>query len=307
MDRLPTLLAASLVLVAVGSASADPPLDDDLEELDTRLAAHPEDIDALVSRSELLVIAGRGQDALVDLRVAASLAPDDRRVVLQRASVLHQMGEDERALAELDASIARWRTADALGMRARILLALDRIDDAIRAYDDALDVGPDVDLFLERGRLLEQAGRLDEAALGYHVGLQATGSIALRLAAIELDLRAGHAARALATIDEAAQDGPRWLLLRARALDGLGRAADARQVRAAALLQIDQRLARRPTIALQVDRGEALLALGRIDEARAAAARALSLSAGYLPARDLDLRVRRAARQAASAPQGGAR
>jgi tetratricopeptide (TPR) repeat protein len=85
----------------------------------------------------------------------------------------------------------------------------------------------------------------------------------------------------------------RGLLLRARALDALGRDRDARSARLEALAELDARIARRASPALRVDRGEALLGLGRAPEALAEANTALARLPDFEPARSLADRARR--------------
>nr|MDQ3034144.1 hypothetical protein [Myxococcota bacterium] len=214
----PFLLAATLV---PAGASADRPLTEDLEEVGERIRLAPGEISLLIERSDLFLQEARPEDALVDLHVAAALAPDDPRIGAQRAVVLHAMSRHDEALAEIDAALARVHAPSFpdLALRARILSALGRPEDAIDEYGAALALRDDVELYLERGRLLERLGRADEAAHGYDEGMRALGgAVILRVAAIELDLRTAHADRALARIDEVLARAParaRWLLLRA--------------------------------------------------------------------------------------------
>lgn len=279
---------------------ADPPLTEDLEEVGERILLAPGDIALLIERSELYIQEARPEEALVDLRVAAAIAPGHPRISAQRAVVLHSMGRDDEALAEIEVAIATGsaQLAADLALRARILATLGRDEDAIAEYDASLAIHEDVELYLERGRLLERAGRLDEAARGYTEGLRALGgAVILRVAAIELDLRTSRADRALARIDEVLARVPapaRWLLLRARALEGLGRSAEAHDARRAALADVDRRLVRRPSAALRVMRGQALLALGRANEALEESQRAHALAPTLGDALDLELSARRA-------------
>lgn len=294
------VLAVACALAVPAIASADPPVRDDVRALSAHLDAHPSDVPALIERSELYRREARYELALQDLRVAAALSPDEPRVHAQRAVVLHAMGREEQALAELDAYL---ETEPAPGpaliaLRARILVAMDRPEEALADYDAALALRDEVDLYFERGRLLEQLGRARDAAQSYAAGLRATGGAAvLRVELIELELRAGHPERALPPIDEVLARAParaRWLLLRARALDALGRGPEALTAREEALAETEARLARRPTPALHVMHGEVLLALGRARDARVAAERALALLPRYGDALELELRARRA-------------
>lgn len=303
------ILHAALVLLALapaGRALGDPPVRDDLRAIDARIRRDPTDVGALVARSELFLRDGRPGEALADLRLAAAMSPGDPRIALQRAVVFEALDRPDEALAELEAYLeaARAPSADALALRARVLVQLDRPEDAVLEYDASLALRADVDLYLERGRILTALGRLEEAARGYAEGLVATGGAAsLRVVAIELHLRIGRAELALRWIDEVLARAParaRWLLLRARALEALGREGEARAARDEALAEIDGRLRRRPTPALRVERGEALLALGRARDALGEAIRARAIAPRLGAAIELELRARRAT-------EGGAR
>lgn len=297
----PRRLALALALSCLGAAaiaSADPPVRDDLLALDLHLRDHPEDIGALIARSDLRRRSGEPDEALLDLRVAEALAPGDARIGAQRALVLHAIGRDDEALSELDGVAARSPAPSfaALALRARVLTSLGRLAEAADDFDAALALSDDVDLYLERGRLLERLGRLEDAARGYHEGLGALGAVSLRVAAVDLDLRMGRPERALPPIDEILRSvsaRARWLLLRGRALDALGRHDEARAARESALAELDRRLARRTSPALRVERGEALLAMGRPIDALAEAARARAIAPSLEPAIDLELRARR--------------
>ncbi len=295
---VPTRAALLALLAWPSPAFADPPLGDERATLAARLAEDPQDIEALLARSELSMRAREPAAALDDLRVAAALQAGDARVARQSASVLHRLGRDEEALAWLDSLDGRGRAEDAraLGLRARVLSALGRSDEAIEAYDAAVGQADDVDLWLERGALLEQTGQTEAAARGYAEGAATTSAAVLQLAGIDLDLRTGRADRALQAIDAllprmAAR--ARGLLLRARALEALERPRDARSARLEALAELDARIARRASPALRVDRGEALLGLGRAPEALAEANAALARLPDFEPARSLAARARR--------------
>jgi tetratricopeptide (TPR) repeat protein len=288
-----------LAAVAPATASADPPVRSDLIALDAHLAAHPTDVGAVIQRSELYLRDGQPDEAIADLRYAEALQPGDPRISAQRAAILRSLGRLDEALAELDACIASWASPPmaVYALRARVLAALERREDAIADYDAALALGDEVDLYLERGRLLLSLGRLAEAARGYEEGmLAASGATVLRVAAIEAYLRAGMPERALVLADGGAAISParaRWLLLRGSALEALGRTGDATRARLDALAEIDRRIAARPTVALRVDRGEALLALGRVDEAAHEARLARALSPRLASVLELEAHVAR--------------
>ena len=97
-----------------------------------------------------------------------------------------------------------------------------RSAEAIADYTAALELEPRVELYLERGELLEAQGRLEEAAQGYRAGLEAThGALLMRLALIRVETARGRHAEALALVDEQlARAGVKtdWYLRRAEVL-----------------------------------------------------------------------------------------
>jgi tetratricopeptide (TPR) repeat protein len=227
--------------------------------------------------------------ALDDARLASALVPDDARLPRLRALAHVAAHRPEAALAELDAARARGRIEPrALALRARVLTLLGRRDEAIAAWDEALARAPDADGALERGRLLEAAGRVEEAIVGYRIQLDATGATAVRLALVAAAERAGDASLALEALGPLLHDDAagHWGTWQAEILARAGRDREARAAFAHALARIDTQLARRPSAMRRVDRARALLGLGRIDEAIVECRRALTLAPDHALARE---------------------
>ena len=265
-------LALALLLTALPQvALANPRTEDELAALNARIAASPTDVDLLLQRAELRLREAEPEAALADLRLVEAIRPADPRLSLLRGWLDFERGADERAVVELETYVARTGgTVFAHALLGRLHERNDRLAEAVASYDDALVHGDDVDVYLRRGRLLAVMGRLDRAAAGYEAGLAATGAVALRVALVELETRRGRYDRALALVEDgerrAGNDG-RWLLRRADVLEAAGRSAEAQRVRRSALAEAERRLARRPSPAALMERGRALLALGRHREA----------------------------------------
>jgi tetratricopeptide (TPR) repeat protein len=147
-----------------------------------------------------------------------------------------------------------------------------RVDDAVRAYDEALDARGDVQIYVERAALLERNGRADEAVEGLLAGVhELAGAVVLREELVRLLSATGRRGDALEHANMLVRDADvpaRALLLRAGVLDALGRAREARADRERALSEAEAMVARRPSARAVYLRGAALLSLGRIDEAR---------------------------------------
>lgn len=299
------LLAVACVvlglLIAPPRASADPPASEELAALDARLLRAPDDLSARLSRARLRGDRGDLDGALDDARAALALSPRGEDAALVLSELLAMRGERESALAELDAIVGeRVAGPRTHGLRARLLAELGRYEESLRAWDEVLVTRESAEAWMSRGRVLEELGRDHDALTSYETGAQSVaGAVSLRSAAIELALRLHEPERALTQIDVVLSSAPgraRWLALRAEALAMLGRTREARASFEAALSDADRRMRTRPSAATLVDRGRALLGLGRVDEARESVRRARSYAPDYEPARELQRAIERSAR-----------
>ncbi|HJK99840.1 MAG TPA: hypothetical protein RMH85_23020 [Polyangiaceae bacterium LLY-WYZ-15_(1-7)] len=271
-------------------ASADDAVAEELAELTVRLNEAPADVTLRLDRAAAWRRAGRYEEALDDLRVAAALAPRSPRHRLETARVRVELGELEAARAELDGLLGdapprglRWA---AWALRASVQLALGDARGALDDYRAASAIRLTVDLALGEGRALRRLGALDEAARRYREALPALGGARLvRLALVETLRDAGRPAEALAALEEAPPRGlkARWQLRRAQLLDDLGRPAEARAAREAALAEAHRRAVLRPSAGALLERARARLALGEREAARADALRARALAPTWRP------------------------
>ena len=285
------------VWAVAGVALADDP-DARLAELDARIAASPAGVELLMQRADLLVQEGLTDRAVEDLRLIESLAPDETRLLLLRGLVAYGRGDLARAEADLEAYVSRTGgSARACFLLGQAYEQRDREADALRSYDMALRHGDDVEVYLARGRLLEGLGRLAEAAQSYEMALQGdAASTALRVRLVEVERRLGRYDHALAHVDAAmrhARVDTRWLLRRAQILEDAGRRAEARRARVEALTEAERLLTRRSSPAALAARGEALLALGRADDAARDLAQAVRRAPSLTHARQLLAEARR--------------
>lgn len=228
--------------------------------------------------------------------MASALQPSDARTSTLRSRVLYDMGRAPEALAEIDALLERETAhAEAHALRAHILETLNRLPEALVALEQTITLRSDVTDHVERGQWLTRLGRGDEALVHYGEGLVLLGGpAALRLDAVTLALhqrRADLAIRWTTEVIEHTTGPARWLLLRAQAHELQRHAAAARTDRTRALADIDARSVRRPSVALLVERGEALLALGRVNEARHVMESAIARDPRYRPAHALQVAI----------------
>jgi hypothetical protein len=102
----------------------------------------------------------------------------EARVLLEQAHDALEDGDNEKALQLADASLKLRKTARTFLERARALQRLERIDEAIKSVDSALEIVSDyAPAWLQRGRLLASARRKDEAkvALEKYLELEPNG------------------------------------------------------------------------------------------------------------------------------------
>ena len=262
---------ACLILLS-GVAAAHPGASTDVAALSQKLAERPGDVDLLLQRAQAYRQLGQPERALADLEVAARRDPGRRDVLLARGLTRAALGLAALAEADLGRFLeAGEPTAEALEARGKLREAARRWAAARADYDAALKLRATPDLHLARGRVDEAAGDLDAAARDYEEGLQALhGAVTVRLALIRVETARGRHDRAIGLIDEALASSPvkaDWLLRRAEVRSAAGREDAAASDRLAALQDVEARLARHPSDLARLTRARALAAMGRGGEA----------------------------------------
>jgi tetratricopeptide (TPR) repeat protein len=269
-----SILAVSCACIAGPvTSSAHEGLDHDIERETRSLAEDPSNVEARLRRARYYRLDEQLEKALADLQQATRLAPDDARVHFEKGFALAALGRNTDAEAELSVFIAQTGgTPDAHAERARIRALTGRPDLAIADLEVAIALGSSIDLYLERGRLLEGRARYAEAADGYREGLaQLGGSPLLQRVLVDALIVLGRYDDALAEIDAALARGQletQWLLVRAEVLERLERTEEAREARLRALTKANESLGKRPTSANLVTRAVVHLALGDAPAAR---------------------------------------
>jgi len=272
------LFAYAVMVIGVVAAfairvDAHPGLHHEIEAVSRKLALAPDRVDLLLERGRLHRLDDDPVAALDDLRLAQALDPSGMGIALELGLTLSTLGLDVAAEEELSRHIEGGEGfPDAYAGRARLRARGGRFDAAIRDYSAALLRSDDLDLYLARGSLQEELGRLDDAAEGYRRGLaRMNGAVSLRLPLIRVEVGRQRYDAALALIDQVLPDAAvktQWYLRRADVLDAAGRADESRVQREEALAEADRILRRRTTAINLVGRARAYVALGRLDEAR---------------------------------------
>lgn len=272
-------------------AVAHPGAHHDIEVVTEKLKANPDDVRLIVQRGFLYRLEDDLASSLQDLDRAIELAPNDPAAGMHRGLTLSAMGRDEEAERELTRVAEAASSSVVYSERGRIRERAGRAKAAIADFTTALSMDPDVELYLERGRLQESLGLLDEAADGYRDGLHELGpAVVLVEASVNVNIKRERFDIALALIDEQMASVPvrtEWYLRRARVLELSGRVPEAAADREKALADADRVLQLRAVATHLLSRARALIALGRMEEAKKDLQLALQKSPKYRDAQEL--------------------
>ncbi|HVS63543.1 MAG TPA: tetratricopeptide repeat protein [Thermoanaerobaculia bacterium] len=143
-------------------------LEEAIAEYDRILAAREDHPPTLLKRATAHLHAGRVEEGLRDFERAVAAAPREPAIRLRYAEALEHVGRRaeaarERAAAREGASGDEQR-GHLLAEEGRRLVAAGRYQEAIRSFEQAIDLAPDPELVrLELGRVLGHVGRFREA------------------------------------------------------------------------------------------------------------------------------------------------
>jgi len=234
---LPVLLvAATLLLVSTG---AHPGIDEQIAELDKRIAATPTDATLYLRRGELYRIHRNWKQAEADYAHALKLDPD---LIIVQQCIGRMMLESDRAAAAikpLESYLAKRPTdTRTLALVSRAYVKLGKNLEAAKSYTLTLATvtngKPRPEYYLERARALVAAGpkHIDEALAGLDEGLKALNHpVTLQLYAIELEIDQLRYDSALKRVDQIASRSVRketWLIQRGEILEKARRPEQAR-------------------------------------------------------------------------------
>lgn len=285
------LMAACVLLTLRGTALAHPGPHHEIELVTAKLKSSPDDVRLLVQRGFLYRLEDNLDASLRDLDRALALAPNDASAGMQRGLTLSAMGRDKDAEKQLTRVAVSTESSVVYSERGKIRARHGRREEAIADFDKALALDPDVDLYLERARLLESIGRLDDASSGLYDALKELGpAVVLIDAAIDIEIKRQRFDSALKLIDEQIARLPvrtEWYLRRARVLEISGRAADAAADRKKALADAERMVRLKPVGTSFCARAKVFIALGRLEDARSDLNRALTKSPRYRDAQQL--------------------
>lgn len=176
---------------------------------------------------------GDWKEALVELERVRRLAPDVYHLGYLSGRALAAGGMLDAALAELDDFLATKPTDQpALCERARVMLNVGRVEEALSDYRNALRQGAAPELYVETAQAFRKHGRVEEAAEIANRGAQETTQDPEVLScAVDCAVAAGRVDEAVAHAETLRKAWPRpepWMQRKAEILAAAGRSMEAR-------------------------------------------------------------------------------
>jgi tetratricopeptide (TPR) repeat protein len=267
----------TLALGCVGSvqlATAHSGFDPEIAEITEKLTNDPDNVDLLIKRGQVYRSYGKFIESLQDLEQAWVLDRENRTVALQRALTLSGMGRDKEAEAALNYFLqdeSDPKRVLALAERAAIRERTGRVELAIADLTAAIQLQPNIELYLMRGKQQESLGKFDAAAAGYHDGLAKFGNaIVLKNGLMRVQIAQKQYGAALALIDEEVSRSSvktPWYLQRAELLAIMGQPDASRLAYEQALAETNRLMGKRQTALHLVARAKILSAMGKREDA----------------------------------------
>ena len=252
--------------------AAHPGLHHDIERVAALLVDHPDCSELYLQRAYYHRLEGDLFAALSDLHHAWQRDPTDSTIALETALTLSGLGEYSRAMEQIDQFfLSGGSSARGFVERARLKIQDGDCDGAILDFNSAIELKPDVEVFVERGEIQERLGRWNDAAVGYREGLLKTeGAHVLNAALIRTEIARAQYDAALAIIEEEIQKAAvpaEWNLQKAEVLKAAGRNTEATEVLRQALNHAHVAIQRKSTAFNLYTRARVYLALGERTEA----------------------------------------
>jgi tetratricopeptide (TPR) repeat protein len=188
-----------------------------IEELTEKIEGEPGNAALYVRRGSLYALDESWEQALADYESASRLDPNLPKIDFLKAKMLVALDQHERGVALLDSFLSgEPQHADGYLVRARAHVAQGHIDAAIDDYTRAIALfkRPAPRYYLERVRVLLDAGRIDEALEGLRQGVADLGPLAsLVEVAVKEEEKRGNYEEALRWADllsPTLRHSPRW-------------------------------------------------------------------------------------------------
>lgn len=138
------------------------------------LKTDPDDPQALRMLAEIAAVCGHGGDAERLLHKALDQAPGFVPLYVNLATLLHDLGCTDEAIALMDQVLASEpENGMVLSFRAEILISARRLDEALETYEKLLACASDIAIgWMNYGHVLNAVGRIDEAIAAFRKSLE---------------------------------------------------------------------------------------------------------------------------------------
>lgn len=144
------------------------------------LAGYPKDVSALVARGTAHWYLGQLQEAADDYSRVLELMPGHVHALSGRGQVLVELGEYEKAIADLDAALQFYQSNDFIhgfayvrNGRAAALAGLGELDQALQEFEMSIALAPEnAWVYYNRAQAFERAQERDRAIADYRAALQ---------------------------------------------------------------------------------------------------------------------------------------
>lgn len=290
--KAPLAFVSWILFVSVAPLWGHPGLHHDIAKTSELIEASPDRADLFIQRAVLYRLDGQPEKALADLGQAARLGANRVDLCRERGFALADAGFSLRAEAELEEHLqSRPRDARAWALLGRLRAKRGATDAAIKAMRRGIDVEPSVEMTTSLGRVLEESGRMEEAAALYRTSLAQLGRpVVVQQALIRVETAREHYRDALELVDDLITRSPistMWRIERANILERMGDQAGADRALEAALAEANRSVRRRRTGMNLYHRARVLARMGEFKAAIDDLEAAIRLAPGFKPAIEL--------------------
>ena len=113
---------------------------------------------------------GKYDDALKSFTVVAELHPTYDNGLLAKAEIFLELNRFEEAIECYDDALKIFSNGHTQNLKAKALIELEKYEEALEVYDESITCDPDYDeTYLQKGNLLQKLGRFEEEVNCYDI------------------------------------------------------------------------------------------------------------------------------------------
>lgn len=139
-----------------------------LADFDEAIRLAPSDPEPRIERGSALVTLGREEDALEDAEEAMRLQPNSGKAHMIRAMMRMKKEDFPGFVEDVGFMLAEEPNAEMFAIRASVLAKIDRREDAIKDFTEAIRLEPSHGLYAARGSCYEKMGKHLEAICDFN-------------------------------------------------------------------------------------------------------------------------------------------